>query len=236
MSGLWVCPHCEHASYVTQELIATGTVTMAIKNKEGTMATHTRFIVCPNPECNRTTIDLTWGIGFRLPNNSSVRWNVSPSTLRLNPPNYARPLAGDVPPAVVADYREACAILDLSPKAAATLARRAIQGMIRDFQQIVRPTLNQEILALKERVDPDLWEAIDAVRSVGNIGAHMEKDINLIVDVDNGEALKLVRLIELLADEWYATREKRKRQLSELKALGEQKKAERDSLKQSVAE
>jgi len=37
-------------------------------------------------------------------------------------------------------------------------------------------------------VDPLTWEAIDAVRKLGNIGAHMEKDINVIVDVDPEEA------------------------------------------------
>ena len=34
-----------------------------------------------------------------------------------------------------------------------------------------------------------MWQAIDAVRSIGNIGAHMEKDINLIVDVDPEELI-----------------------------------------------
>ncbi|MCP1830281.1 hypothetical protein ACVIHH_005106 [Bradyrhizobium sp. USDA 4518] len=34
-------------------------------------------------------------------------------------------------------------------------------------------------------------DAIDAVRIVGNIGAHMEKDVNLIVDIEPGEAQML---------------------------------------------
>ena len=41
-------------------------------------------------------------------------------------------------------------------------------------------------------------DAIDAVRKIGNIGAHMERDINLIVDIDPNEAAILIGLIELL--------------------------------------
>ena len=37
-----------------------------------------------------------------------------------------------------------------------------------------------------------------AVRKVGNIGAHMEKDINVIVDVDPDEAQHLIGLITFL--------------------------------------
>lgn len=213
---------------------------MKINNLEGHLATSTHFVVCPNPDCKRTTITLWWGSGTREMQDGSyyVRWHdlSSIKTIRLQPPSYARPLSATVPVPVIEDYREACAILDLSPKAAATLARRALQGMIRHFHNIVRPTLNQEVLALKAIVDADLWEAIDAVRGVGNIGAHMEKDINLIVDVDPGEALQLVRMIELLSDEWYATREKRQRQLADLKALGGQKKELKESLKLNAGE
>jgi hypothetical protein len=41
-------------------------------------------------------------------------------------------------------------------------------------------------------------EAIDIVRNIGNIGAHMEADINVIVDVDPDEAQTLIELIETL--------------------------------------
>jgi hypothetical protein len=34
----------------------------------------------------------------------------------------------------------------------------------------------------------------------------MEKNINFIIDVDPGEAESLVRLIEMLIEDWYVTR------------------------------
>lgn len=53
-------------------------------------------------------------------------------------------------------------------------------------------------------------EAIDAVCKVGNIGAHMEKDIDLIVDVDPNEAELLINLIETRFQYWYVNREEHK--------------------------
>jgi hypothetical protein len=90
--------------------------------------------------------------------------------------------------------------------------------MIRDFCGIAKGTLNAEITALEEAVahdkaprgvTPESVEAIDHVRKIGNIGAHMEKDINLIIDIEPGEAQLLIELIETLFDEWYIARHQR---------------------------
>ena len=56
---------------------------------------------------------------------------------------------------------------------------------------------------------PESVEAIDHVRTIGNIGAHMEKDIDLIIEVDPGEAQALIELIELLFEEWYVAKYER---------------------------
>ncbi|MBX8463521.1 hypothetical protein K5E19_24145, partial [Enterobacter sp. RIT637] len=48
------------------------------------------------------------------------------------------------------------------------------------------------------------------IRSIGNIGAHMEKDIDLIIDVDKEEAELLISLIETLLSDWYVERENRR--------------------------
>ena len=50
-------------------------------------------------------------------------------------------------------------------------------------------------------VTPESVEAIDHARKIGNIGAHMEKDINLIIDIDPEEAQILIELVENLFDE-----------------------------------
>jgi hypothetical protein len=141
----------------------------------------------------------------------------------LVPPSGAKIFPAYVPSQIREDYLEACLIRDLSPKASATLARRCLQGMIRDFWKIQKARLVDEVNELQGKVDPDVWQAIDALRKVGNIGAHMEKDINVIVDVDEGEAGKLIGLIELLLKEWYVARENRQQRVKEVIALGQSK-------------
>jgi hypothetical protein len=152
------------------------------------------------------------------------RWELVPASKAKTLPNY-------IPQPVRDDYGEACLILSLSPKAAATLARRCLQGMIRDFFGVIFPTLKAEIDAIQDKVDPLVWEAIEAVRKVGNIGAHMEKDINVIVDVEPNEAELLVGLIEFLIKDWYVARENKKQHLTNLIGVAAQK----DAAKQKPA-
>jgi hypothetical protein len=109
----------------------------------------------------------------------------------LRPQGAAKPQPEYIPKALRCDYTEACRIRHLSPKASATLSRRCLQGMIRNFCGITKPTLFKEVLALRQALDDgtaakgvthESVDAIDAVRSVGNIGAHMKVDVDLIVD------------------------------------------------------
>jgi Domain of unknown function (DUF4145) len=135
-----------------------------------------------------------------------------------------------IPAPIVQDYIEASRIRDLSPKASATLSRRCIQGMIRDFCKISKNRLIDEIKELSTQtenntaptgVTTESVQAIDHVRNIGNIGAHMEKDINVIVDVDPGEAQALIDLIELLFEDWYVARSSRQCKLSKLKLIAD---------------
>ena len=73
--------------------------------------------------------------------------------------------------------------------------------MIRDFWKIKPSTLFKEIDQLEHKIPAMQWKVLDGIRRVGNIGAHMEKDINVIVDIDPGEAEKLLKVIEKLTKE-----------------------------------
>jgi hypothetical protein len=105
------------------------------------------------------------------------------------------------------------------PKLSATLARRCTQGIIRDYFKISKKRLIDEINELQGKVDPLLWDAIDATRKIGNIGAHLEKDVNLILDIEPHEAQALIELIELLFKETYVAREERKKKLETIKEI-----------------
>jgi hypothetical protein len=198
------------------------TADMTIPNAEGPWRLKSLFIVCPNPECRRTSListlvvrdtDLT---GHPIDGDVIRRWHLIPASHALALPDF-------VPRAIVDDYSEACLIQDASPKASATLARRCLQGIIRDYWKVKPGKLIDEIKQINDKVDPLTWEALDSVRRVGNIGAHMEKDINVIVDVDPNEAELLIDLIETLIRDWYVAREHRKERLSKIKEIANQK-------------
>jgi len=144
------------------------------------------------------------------------KWQLVPQSKAQSFPDY-------IPKAILDDYNEAWLIKDLSPKASATLARRCLQGIIRDFWKVKPGKLSDEIEQIKGKVEELTWRAIDAVRSVGNIGAHMEKDVNLIVDIESNEAELLINLIETLLKDWYLAREEKQRRLQALVDLGADK-------------
>lgn len=143
------------------------------------------------------------------------------------PPATAMYLPDYIPQQIREDYLEAVQIADLSPKASATLARRCLQGMIHDFWGIKEKNLNAEITKLKENIPAKQWQAIDALRKIGNIGAHMEKDVEMIVDVDPDEARKLLKVIELLFKNWYIADHEDNQLLDEVKAMSDEKEAAR---------
>ena len=55
----------------------------------------------------------------------------------------------------------------------------------------------------------------------------MEKDADLIVDIDPGEADKLIKLIELLMKEWYINREERSQLFGDILQINADKQAAR---------
>lgn len=61
--------------------------------------------------------------------------------------------------------------------------------------------------------------AMKALKDVGNIGAHMTVVEGTTVDVESGEAEALLGLIEMLFQDWYVGREKRRKSLLRIEAI-----------------
>lgn len=108
----------------------------------------------------------------------------------------AMPVApAEVPLPIARDYNEAQSVLNISPKAAAALARRCLQHLLRergyqqhDLVKQVEAVLSEEDPA---KIVPDtLRVALDAVRNFGNFSAHplTDKTTLQIIDVEAGEA------------------------------------------------
>jgi hypothetical protein len=234
----WTCAFCKHPSTIGDDDVDSISGENYTKSIDGFKSVRGRFVVCPNPDCKK--LSLTLGlIEAKYINGKRATGNKVTHFWHLIPESTAKVYSPDVvPKAVIEDYEEACKILNGSPKASATLARRAIQGMVRDFWDVKKPedfkgfwNLKREIEAIEDKVDPDVWAAIDAVRDVGNIGAHMEQDVDLIIEVEPEEAKKLISLIELLIEEWYINRHDRKVRLEEIKKIADAKKAMKSELK-----
>lgn len=171
----WTCPFCGRDTTITQYDISNSSHTMTIANSLGSRVCSTHFVVCPNPHCKKYTLD----VNLYKYEKKGTDWERTEllSQWSLIPASDAKVFPDYVPASIRDDYAEACAIKKLSPKASATLARRCLQGMIRGFWGISKARLIDEIEAIKDKVDPLTWKAIDAVRQVGNIGAHMEKTL-----------------------------------------------------------
>ena len=223
----WSCPYCRHAQIVTA--ITYQTDLFRIRNdlsRYGEIGVVVTSIVCSNKDCKKITLSASLHSvagrpsgGWQLSSDAHFSWSLLPESSAKPQPDY-------IPNPIVENYIQACRIRDLSANASAAMSRRCLQGMIRDFCQISKPTLAKEIGTLRKRVDSggqgpqgvshDTLDAIDHVRSIGNIGAHMEKNINLILDVTPEEAQALIDLIELLFEEWYVARHKREERLKKL--------------------
>jgi hypothetical protein len=222
---------------MTEPMMSSDFVQFYVKNNaEGVFGAWIYVLSCANNSCRQSTVQLIVG---EVERNDSGRLKMKTNgqvffNRRILPEGAARVFPDYIPAALLEDYREACIIKDASPKAAATLVRRCLQGMIRDFCGIQKNTLFKEISELTKRLDEEAApkgvsietvEAIDHVRSIGNIGAHMENDINLIVPVEPEEADLLIGLVELLFEEWYVARHRRQERLEKIKGAAQSKQA-----------
>ncbi|MEI8200724.1 MAG: DUF4145 domain-containing protein [Eubacteriales bacterium] len=176
---------------------------------------------CPNDSCGEITV-IAKGHGSQ--EFKKIDTTICPPVQCINFPIY-------VPEQIRNDYKEASSIKELSPKASATLSRRCLQGMIRDFWKVSdKKNLHQEIESLRGKIDDDILSSLLALKSVGNIGAHPETDVDLMVDVEPEEATQLLELIEFLITDWYIARKKRTGLLESIKLIGQKKEDQRKQL------
>ena len=128
----WTCPFCNQPTTITEPNHDDGQGDINLPTKDGLRVITYLFIACPIPECRRLAVRLTLFEAKRDQYNRLVaetmikKWSLIPG-------GTARPFPDYIPPQILANYSEACEICDLSPKASATLCRRCLQGMIRDF-------------------------------------------------------------------------------------------------------
>lgn len=220
--SVFKCPYCGIPLSTTNNLHTSNIMDgiyfndRDIKNSHPSHFLHIEEYFCP--ECsNRTVIVNGYGEQY-----DKIHTTLLPDSLAKQYPDY-------IPQPIRQDYEEAYKILHLSPKASATLSRRCLQGMIHDFWNIKGRNLNCEISSLKDKISPLEWKVLDSHRKLGNIGAHMEKDINTIVDIDEHEAENLLKLIEYLLKNWYIKDYETKQLFTDITEIAKIKETQRTS-------
>ena len=194
----YTCPFCGHAQAFSNSYISHNNGFYCNTTDYGIPSSYleSSFTIytfqCNNTACGRIAVSA-------INRRTGKQIDLVPQVVMRKYPDY-------IPEQIRRDYEEANLILEASPKAAATLLRRCLQGMIRDFWSVKKGNLYAEINAIQGKVTPTQWKALDGLRKIGNIGAHMEQDVNLIIDIDADEAKKLLRLIEMLLEKWYIAR------------------------------
>jgi len=222
----WTCPFCNQVATITDNNVSHSFHQFDRGNKDGDLGISTDVIVCPNSTCREYVIT-AFLRKTKFVASGRVWTGDALSLWTLRPKSNARTFPDYIPAAILSDYNEACLIANDSPKASATISRRCLQGIIRNFWGISKPRLIDEIGELEGKIDASTWKAIDAVRRVGNIGAHMEKDVNVIVDVEPEEAAALIGLIEFLLKDWYVARHDREEHMQKVIDLAAKKDIEK---------
>jgi hypothetical protein len=217
----WRCPFCHQNATITPDRHSTSVHRFDNGNRHGAQSFVSEALVCPNADCGE--FSLTAQLSNAHWNGHELVDDAPERTWRLVPPATVKRFPEYVPDFVRSDYEEACLTQESSPKASAMLARRCLQAMIRHRWSLRKATLSQEIDAIKGDVDKLAWDAIDAVREIGNIGAHMSLENDELVDVEPQEAALLVGLIETLITDWYVDKHDREERMNRLIAAASSK-------------
>ncbi|MGD8860553.1 MAG: DUF4145 domain-containing protein [Myxococcales bacterium] len=213
----WQCPSCGLSTDVAAERVQMAQVHTRDDNALGPRAFRIALIVCPNRLCRQPHVRATM---HQVVADPSGKLGVNPEAMRdweLVPGAAGRQLPHYVPESIAEEFAQAGQIVKIAPAAAGALARRCLQALVRDFWNVKKTFLADELDAIKDRIDPETWEAIDSVRNTGNIGKHFEKGANVIIEVEPEEPEMLLKLIEYLVEDWYVARRRRQQRLAAIK-------------------
>jgi hypothetical protein len=193
------CPHCLTAFHDNPHNIVIG-----VDVEDGWVLTRQH---CPS--CKKFVLALVNGYPIYQP-GTAVFTGVGQikKVVQVWPKGTSRPpCPAEVPKQFADDYIEACLVLSDSAKAAAALARRCLQNVLREAAKVRAGNLADEI---QQAIDSgklpfQLAESIDAVRNIGNFAAHPMKSQQTgeILEVEPGEAEWNLDVLEVLFDFYF---------------------------------
>lgn len=119
----YICPYCGHAqAFAAGHVLDNCGFDFHVRRMDNEY-TKVSYIIhsfrCANKDCGKICVT-------SLNAETQEQFDILPQVTMKHYPEY-------IPEQVLRDYEEANLILERSPKAAATLLRRCLQGMIHDF-------------------------------------------------------------------------------------------------------
>ena len=175
------------------------------------------------PECNGYIILVQKGNEYEYSththrgylNNVIMQEQVYPKFI------YKKNLDPSVPKKYCELFREAESVLNLSPRASATLSRYLLQMILHEELKIKKKNLEEEIKELENysNIPSTLITMLQVMRRVANFGAHPKKSTNSneIIDVEIGEADIMLDLINELFDYLFIKPQRQKDFLQSIK-------------------
>lgn len=168
-------------------------------------------------ECEKMILTLIKGTYIVEPGLFDLK-SIEKSILIYPKGSNRPPVPPEVPKEFAEDYKEACLVLNDSPKASAALSRRCLQNLIRKKAGVKPGNLADEIEQVIEsgNLPLELADAIDAIRNIGNFATHpiKSKRTGEIVPVEPGEVEWTLDVLESLFNFYFVQPEllKRKRE------------------------
>ena len=158
MSGQeWRCPSCGLITQLTADRVQGAVFALPAAPDTPGRALRIMTITCPNHLCGQLEVTATMHAlakdtsGGQSPVDPPLRrWEMLPGPQGKELPDY-------VPEIVAREYAEATQVLPISPSAAAVLARRCLQAMLRDYWGIKGNYLADELDMIRDKVDEETW-------------------------------------------------------------------------------
>lgn len=175
-----------------------------------------RVQTCPNESCQKAIVKL------KTEQQKKGSPGVTTEEFLVYPRRTSRtPLPKIVPDEFAEDYKEACLVLQDSPKASAALSRRCLQHLLVEKAGVKpKDDLSSQIGSVMPNLPSHLSDMIDGIRVIGNFAAHPLKSTNSgeIMDVEPGEAEHSLDTLEELFDHYLVKPERIKEKRAAINA------------------
>lgn len=224
------CPYC---GYVYHSELGGNVFAYLLTDPGMNVAVHSVIRVCPHIDCKKAEALVDVGSfpavlrGRQEEERHLFRQDLPGASFhrRILPPEsggkqeFKTP---QVPEAIYRDYDEACKLLEISPSASATYARRCLQNMLRARFKIKPGKLSGEINALSSLSPPvsqEVLEALDHVRKLGRFNAHPEDEIRVVREITDDAAKRIIDVIEILISDFFIAPAEHSERLEALRLL-----------------